>query len=76
MFYPSVASHMFQGVLLFITAIYAFFNFQRIQRFNLYQILILLLLSSIVIGLHGISHALLEKQYNFVPFNLWSLPQK
>jgi hypothetical protein len=26
-------------------------------------------------GVHGLSHLFLEKEYNYVPFNLWKLPK-
>ena len=64
------------GVLICITAVIVLLYFTKIQALDIYRIVILLLLFSIVVGIHGLSHALLENQYGFVPFNLWTLPKK
>jgi hypothetical protein len=76
MFYPSIAAHAIGGFFLFIAIVYILIHSAKLQALDTYRILVLILLFSIVITLHGVSHVLLEKEYNFVPWNLWELPKK
>ena len=66
---------MLNGLLIFIAVIYVLFNLPKIQTLDTYNVLIVILLFSIAMGVHGLSHLFLEKEYNYVPFNLWKLPQ-
>lgn len=75
MYYPSIMAHMLNGLLLFIAVVYVLFNLPKIQTLDTYNVLIVILLFSIAMGVHGLSHLFLEKEYNYVPFNLWKLPQ-
>ena len=75
MYYPSIMAHMLNGLLLFTAVVYVLFNFQNAQSLDTYNVLIVILLFSIAMGVHGLSHLFLEKEYNYVPFNLWKLPQ-
>lgn len=75
MYYPSIMAHMLNGLLIFIAVIYVLFNLPKIQTLDTYNVLIVILLFSIAMGVHGLSHLFLEKEYNYVPFNLWKLPQ-
>jgi hypothetical protein len=76
MFYPSIASHSMNGILIFIGVLFVLFNFKKIRSLDAYHMLIVLLLFSITMGIHGISHLLLESEYQYVPLNLWKLPKK
>ena len=75
MYYPSIMAHMLNGLLIFIAVIYVLFNLPKIQTLDTYNVLLVILLFSIAMGVHGLSHLFLEKEYNYVPFNLWKLPQ-
>lgn len=75
MYYPSIMAHMLNGLLLFTAVVYVLFNLPKIQTLDTYNVLIVILLFSIAMGVHGLSHLFLEKEYNYVPFNLWKLPQ-
>jgi len=70
---PSIIAHGFNGIILGITVIFACVYYKNIQNFDTYQMLLVLLLFSITVGVHGLSHVLLEKTYNYVPFNLWKI---
>jgi hypothetical protein len=74
MYYPSIMAHILNGLLLFAAVVYVLFNFQKTQSLDTYNVLIVILLFSIAMGVHGLSHLFLEKEYNYVPFNLWKLP--
>lgn len=67
---PSFYAHVLNGVLLFIAVIVLYNNYSKINKIDTYKIVILLLLFSIGIGIHGISHQGLEKNYNFNPLNI------
>lgn len=71
MVYPSLISHIFNGVLLFTGLIFIVLNFSKIRSFETYRILIILLIASIAIGVHGISHLLLEKTYGYNPLDIY-----
>jgi phosphoglycerol transferase MdoB-like AlkP superfamily enzyme len=73
MIYPSIMAHILNGLLLFASLLFVVFYFKRIQTVDTYRILILLIISSIAVGIHGISHAILEKEYNFFPLDLANL---
>lgn len=68
--YPSIMAHILNGFLICIVIVLSILNASKIKSFDIYKLLVLLILFAILIGLHGISHLLLEKQYNYIPFNL------
>lgn len=76
MLYPSILAHTLNGALMLFALVFVFLHFQKIQALDTYRVLVLILLLSIVVGIHGLSHLGLEKEYQYVPFNLWNLPHK
>ncbi len=74
--YPSIMAHVLNGILLFTAIIYIFANIHKIRTLDVYRIVVIIILLSIGIGVHGMSHLGLEKEYNYVPFDLWEIPQK
>jgi hypothetical protein len=62
-------AHSLNGFLILVILVISIVYASKIKLLDVYNLLVLLLLFAILIGLHGISHALLEKQYNYVPFN-------
>jgi len=67
LFIPSVYAHIINGILLLIAVIILFKNYKKISYLEPYKIIMLLLIFSICIGVHGLSHLGLEKIYNFNP---------
>lgn len=67
---PSFYAHFFNGVLLLIAFFMLFKNYSKINNLEPYKIIVLILLFSIGIGIHGISHLGLENIYNYNPINL------
>lgn len=67
---PSFYAHVINGILIFIAIIVLYKNYSKISRLEPYKLIILILIFSIGIGLHGLSHQGLEKNYNFNPLNI------
>lgn len=65
--YPSIYAHALSGILILIFVIMVIMNFSRIRREPLSYLLIVVLLASCAIGIHGISHLGLEKNYGLNP---------
>ena len=68
---PSFYAHIMNGLLLFFALIVLYTNYSNIRNMGPYKVIILMLLFSITIGIHGISHMGLEKYYHYNPLNLW-----
>lgn len=66
--YPSIIAHIFSGSFLIYSFFILLFYSKDLQDITTYQILVLMLLFSLAVGIHSISHAVLEKQYSFIPF--------
>jgi uncharacterized membrane protein HdeD (DUF308 family) len=58
---PSIIAHAFSGMLLVAAGALVFFRYS-------YKTILLVLMFSLAAGVHAISHAFLEKEYNFIPF--------
>ena len=65
--YPSIMAHMLNGALLLVCVLFAIAYYPKIYALDAYRKLILLLLFTTTLGLHGISHLLLEKEYHYNP---------
>lgn len=61
---PSLIAHAMSGLLLFSALVVLYLNFSSIGNGNK---IILLILLSIGVGIHGISHLGLEYVYGFDP---------
>ena len=73
MIYPSMMAHSLNGLLLGVAILFVCLNFQKIQGFDVYRILVITLLFAAVVGIHGLSHLGLENEYNYIPFNMWEI---
>lgn len=73
MFYPSIMAHMMNGLFLLAALVFVIYSYSKLRTLDSYHVLVLILLGSIAVGVHGLSHATLERQYKYVPFNLWRL---
>lgn len=71
---PSFYAHALNGILLFIALIIMVLNYSRLTRLEAYpgRTAYLILLLSIAVGVHGISHLGLEYVYGFNPLNYFN----
>jgi len=67
---PSLYAHVINGCILLASVLFLGLYFSKIISGDPYKILVLLLLFSIAIGIHGLSHLGLESAYNYNPFKL------
>ena len=67
MIHPSVLAHILSGGFMLV-ALFCLVNcYSQLRKLDAYRSLVLVLLFSIAIGLHGVSHLGLEKQYGYNP---------
>ena len=66
--YPSIIAHAISGLVVVGSVLFTVLYTSRLKGLDTYRILVLALLFSIAVGLHGLSHAVLEKEYGYVPF--------
>ncbi len=70
-FSPSFYAHVFNGLFLFAALIIFIMHYKTFASLKPYELIKLLLLFSLVAGIHGISHLGLETVYNYNPlFNM------
>jgi hypothetical protein len=67
---PSLYAHILNGILLFIAFILFCKNYSKILRLEPYKLIILTLFFSTCVGIHGLSHLGLEKNYGFNPLSV------
>ena len=65
-------SHAISGGLLLVSIVYFVMYSSQSMSKDAYQLLVLILLFSIALGIHGISHIGLEYVYNFNLLNLFT----
>lgn len=65
--YPSFYAHIINGLLLLYAIIFLYKYNKELKNSRSYEILIIILLFSISVGIHGLSHLGLENSYNFNP---------
>jgi hypothetical protein len=68
---PSVMSHILNGGLLMVALILAAMNYRVISRLPALQMITLVLVLSIAVGVHGLSHAGLESAYGYNPLKIF-----
>lgn len=66
----SFYAHVANGILVFAAVIYLYCNYNTIKSVDYYKKLVLIILFSIAIGIHSLSHLGLEYFYNFNPISL------
>jgi hypothetical protein len=66
---PSFYGHVANGILVFAAVIYLYCNYNTIKSVDYYKKLILIILFSIAIGIHSLSHLGLEYVYNYNPIS-------
>lgn len=68
---PSVMAHTLNGGLLLVALALAVMNYRVIVRLPVLQMITLVLILSIAVGVHGISHAGLESAYGYNPLKIF-----
>ena len=69
-FIPSVYAHIVNWLLLLLATFMLFKNYSKVIMLEPYKLIILTLIFSIGIGIHGLSHLGLEHNYNYNPIKL------
>lgn len=64
---PSFYSHILNSFFMVLAMVILYKNYASISIRTPYQLVTLVLLISIAVGIHGISHLGLEKIYDFYP---------
>ena len=67
---PSFYAHIINGLFLFFAFILLYKNYSKIIHLEPYKLIILTLLLSLTIGIHGLSHLGLEKVYDYNPMTM------
>jgi len=70
---PSVMAHMLNGGLLLLGGLLIALNFSFIRRLPALQLITLVLILSIAVGVHGLSHAGLESAYGYNPLKFFGI---
>jgi len=65
--YPSFYAHVLNGILLFIAIVLLYSNYSKITHLEPYKLISITLLLSLTVGIHGLSHLGLEKEYGYNP---------
>jgi hypothetical protein len=67
---PSVYAHIINGLFLLLAFIILYRNYSQIRKLEPYKLIIIVLIFSIGVGVHGLSHLGLEKVYNYNPLKV------
>ena len=64
-------AHTLNGGLMILALVLAVLNYRVISRLPVIQMITLVLILSIAVGVHGISHAGLESAYGYNPLKIF-----
>lgn len=67
---PSLYAHIINGLFLLIAFLILYKNYSQIKKLEPYKLIILTLIFSISVGIHGLSHLGLENIYGYNPLNM------
>ncbi len=67
---PSFFTHIISGVMLLFAAIILYKNYYIIKNIDKYRLIMIILIFSIAIGIHGLSHLGMEIVYGYYPFKI------
>ena len=65
---PSMMAHALNGLLMFAAVVVAYMNFRVLYKLDPYKKVMILLVFSVAIGIHALSHLGLETVYGLNPF--------
>ena len=66
---PSMMAHALNGVLMFAAVVVAYMNVRFLYKLDPYKKVMILLVFSVALGIHALSHLGLESAYGLNPFN-------
>ena len=69
---PSFYGHALNGILLVTSLIIILLNLGKIKQLEIYKQTMLLLMFTLVVGVHGLSHLGMEQVYGYNPLHLFS----
>ena len=64
---PSFYAHIINGLLMLFAFMLLYKNYSTISKLEPYKLIVLTLIVSICVGVHGLSHLGLETIYNYNP---------
>jgi len=68
---PSIRAHTLNGGLLLLGGLLIALNFSFIRRLPALQLITLVLILSIAVGVHGLSHIGVESAYGYNPLKIF-----
>jgi hypothetical protein len=68
---PSIRAHTLNGGLLLLGGVLIALNFSFIRRLPALQLITLVLILSIAVGVHGLSHIGVESAYGYNPLQIF-----
>jgi hypothetical protein len=68
-FAPSIGAHVLNGLLMLLALILTVINYSKLQALDSFRLIGIVLLFSIAVGIHGLSHLGLEAKYGLNPFD-------
>jgi hypothetical protein len=71
MIHPSILAHIVSGGFMLVALACLVTCYSQLRKLDPYRSVVLILLFSIAVGLHGVSHLGLEKEYNYNPMYLF-----
>lgn len=66
-FAPSFIAHIISGILLLVAFILLYKNYSIIKNLDKYRLITIVLVFSIAIGIHSLSHLGMETIYGYYP---------
>jgi Na+/H+-dicarboxylate symporter len=69
---PSMMAHALNGILVFAAVVVAYMNYRVLWSLDPYKKVMILLVFSVAIGIHALSHLGLESAYGFNPLKFFS----
>jgi len=67
---PSMMAHSLNGILMFAAVVVAYMNYRVLYNLDPYKKVLILLVFSIALGVHAMSHLGLETVYGLNPFKV------
>jgi hypothetical protein len=67
---PSFFVHIINGIFVLVAIIILYKNYYVIKNIDNYKLIIMILLFSIAIGIHGLSHLGMETVYGYYPIKV------
>ena len=66
-FIPSFYAHVLNALFMLAAVVVVVMNFSKIRSLDAYALTKLFLIASIAVGVHGLSHQGLERNYDYNP---------